>query len=98
MTKRDESMDERLGRLARETERVGPRPGFDLRVMAAIGAEVAARMEPGWIAGVISTSRRALFAAALAAVVGVLLATTGARSTDEELAADYTAVGMEIEW
>jgi len=100
MSKREESMEERLGRLSQATASIGASPGFNLRVMQRIEAETGAWAAPGWLGVVASTSRRALFAAAFAAACGVVLAAVGASSADETMAASYTAVDvdMEIEW
>jgi hypothetical protein len=97
----EESVDERLDRLARETASLKPRAGFNQRVMAAIQAEAAAASAPrgvSWLSGVAMSSRRVLITAALAAACGVALAAVGERSANESLAASYTAVEMEIDW
>lgn len=97
---RGESVDERLGRLARETAPLKARAGFNQRVMAAIQAEAAASAPRGtsWLSGVTMSSRRVLISAALAAACGIALAAVGERSANESLAASYTAVEMEIDW
>lgn len=105
MTDREESVDERMSRLARATEPLRPRPGFERSVMAAIQAE--ALRAQGWLFSVVSASRRGLVTAALAAAAGLALAAAGERSADESLAASYTEVSasyvaaeieMEIDW
>jgi hypothetical protein len=98
MIDREESIDDRMKRLAKATDSLRPRPGFEGHVMAAIQAEAFAHLSPSWLSGVVLSSRRVLMTAALAAVAGLAVAAVGDRSANESLAAAYTAVQMEIDW
>jgi hypothetical protein len=89
-----ESVEDRLSRLARATEGVRARRDFGARVMGAIEQDKGSPL----FAGVLSTWRRAVIPAALAAVFGLGLAAFGESDANEDMAASYTAVDAELDW
>lgn len=87
-----EDLEMKLSRLAKETERVGPRAGFSQRVFAALDAEAA----PSFGAAVVRFGRGMLAVAALSAVVGVTIGVVTQRAADEAVA---MATGVEdLDW
>lgn len=86
-----EDVDQRLARLARETEALHPSAGFSARVMLAIEAESAPSFwESTWF-----SSRRLLPIAALAAALAVGWAASLEHSVDDELATSYASAELE---
>ncbi|HEY2407603.1 MAG TPA: hypothetical protein VGI10_16455 [Polyangiaceae bacterium] len=91
MTDLDDGSERELARLLTATDGLRARPGFNARVLAALGRE---RM-PGFIELALSSSRRALPFAILAAALATVWAVQTDRSVDDELA---TSVGsLELE-
>ncbi len=88
-----EDIDQRLARLAGETNALRPSVGFSARVMQAIESE-AARAPSFWENAWFS-SRRFLPVAAIAAVLAVGWAVQVESSVDDELATSYASVGFE---
>jgi hypothetical protein len=93
MSPREEDLEARLARLARETEALGPKPGFSAKVMAAIDRE-----EPGgFVDALWASSRRLLPIAALAAAVAVVWAVENRGTFDDALAVSYGSVDFDGE-
>jgi len=87
-----EDLERKLARLGRETERLGPLPGFTERVLLAVDRVAA----PTLGAGVVRFGRAMLVVAALCAAVGVTFGWASERDADEALA---TTFGMEdVDW
>jgi len=84
----EDDFDDRLSRLARATEALGPSAGFVGRVLAAVEGD----REPGWREGVVRFGRAMLAVAALSALAGLAVAFESERSADLDLAMTY---GME---
>jgi hypothetical protein len=78
----EEDLDAKLLRLARETEPLGPSPGFRDRVLYAVEADAARGVSPD----VLRAARRLLPVALLAAALGVFWAVESVHSVDEALA------------
>ena len=93
MSPREEDVEARLARLSRETEALGPSPGFNARVMAAIDREEPA----GFIDALWASSRRLLPIAALAAAVAVVWAVQSSGTVDDALAITYGSVDLDGE-
>jgi hypothetical protein len=92
MSEEKDELESLLSRLARQTEGVGARPGFERRVMAAIAREPA----PGWYLGLVRTGRVALVAAGLAAAASFALAVqSDARYSSAVAVGDEI---MELDW
>ena len=93
MSPREEDVEARLARLSRETEALGPSPGFNASVMAAIDRE-----EPASFADALwASSRRLLPIAALAAAVAVVWAVQSSGTVDDALAITYGSVDLDGE-
>jgi hypothetical protein len=92
MSPREEDVDMRLARLARETDALGPSAGFNARVMAAIEREEPAGFDALW-----ASSRRLLPIAALAAAVAVVWAVENRGTVDDALAVSYGSVDLDGE-
>jgi hypothetical protein len=92
MSERDESVEERLQRLADATRALHGSPGLQARVLQAIAAEAA----PSWLAATTRASRKAIVAAALVATACAVFAVRDESVSDEASAVAYTA--LEIEW
>jgi hypothetical protein len=88
-----EDIGDRLARLARATDHVGPSAGFSDRVLAAVNAEPA---EQGFWVDLPRASRRLVPVLALVAAAAVTLAIRSARDVDDALVGSFDA--MEIEW
>jgi hypothetical protein len=85
-------LDSKFARLAASTEPLAPAPGFNERVLAAVGADRA----PNFGAGVVRFGRAMLAVAALSAVLGVTFGLLSERAADEALA---TTIGIEdVAW
>jgi hypothetical protein len=93
MSPREEDVEARLARLSRETEALGPSPGFNARVMAAIDREEPA----GFVDALWASSRRLLPIAALAAAVAVVWAVQSHGTADDALAITYGSVDLDGE-
>ena len=93
MTPGDE-IDDELARLARATDGVRPRPGFEERVMRAVGESSAGART--WFDDVLVSARRLVPALAVVAAVGVWWAVTSDRAADDAVAASSDAV--DVEW
>ena len=89
----NEDIDARLARLARETEKVGPRPDFGARVARAIEAE----QRGGWLLDLGRPARRILPALALAAAVSLVWAVESDLAFDDALSL-YADETVELEW
>ena len=89
-----DAIDEDLARLARATDGVRPRPGFEDRVMRAVGASSAGGRT--WFDDVLVSARRLVPALAVVAVVGVWWAVASDRAADDAVAASSDAV--DVEW
>lgn len=87
-----EELERKLTRLARETERLGPRPGFDARVFAALEVESA----PSFGVAVVRFGRAMLAVAALSAVVGATIGFASQRAADEAVA--MTSSMEDLDW
>jgi hypothetical protein len=90
VTEPQDSVDARLRELGRATEVIRARAGFADLVMNAI------QREPIWLTELVSSSRRLLPIAALAAVLSVAWGKWSTDSANEVLAASDEIV--EIEW
>ena len=90
MTENDE---QRLDRLRRATEQVGPRADFTARVMRGISA---GRIE-GWWTDLPRAARRLVPVAVLAAAVATALAVLSTGTFDDALSGTDDN-GVEIEW
>jgi hypothetical protein len=86
-----EDIDQRLARLARNTEALRPSVGFSARVMGAIAVEAA----PSFLESAWFSSRRLLPIAAIAAAFAVAWAAQVDRSVEDELATSYASVELE---
>jgi predicted nucleic acid-binding Zn ribbon protein len=86
----DERLDERLARLARQTERLGTKAGFADRVMLAIQTEATT----DWRASVLAASRWVLVAAGVVVVGTGLVAFESRRSTDAAAAVAFGTVEL----
>lgn len=93
MSPREEDVDARLARLSRETDALGPTPGFNARVMAAIEREEPA----GHLDALWASSRRLLPIAAFAAAIAVGWAVQNRAAVDDALAASYGSVDLDGE-
>jgi hypothetical protein len=91
MIESGESLDQELERLARATDGVHPRGGFNQRVMLRVLAE-----QPGLVDDLWSAARRLVPVAVLAAVLGLVWAVEGDRSVDDALALSDDTV--ELSW
>jgi|GraSoiStandDraft_23_1057293.scaffolds.fasta_scaffold1463454_1 hypothetical protein len=87
-----EDFEAKLSRLARQTERLGPGPGFTERVLVALERD----RPPSFGAGVVRFGRAALAIAALSAVVGVTVGLVSERTADEAVAATFGA--EDLDW
>ncbi len=87
-----DDFESKLARLSRETERLGPRPGFADRVVLAVDRDVA----PSFGTGVVRFGRTMLAIAALCAVAGVTFGWASERAADEALATTFG--GEELDW
>lgn len=88
----DEPLDQRLARLARDTEGLGVSPGFADRVMSAIELDVVT----DWRTGVLAVSRWALVAAAVVVVGTGILAMESRRTADAAAAVAFGT--LELSW
>lgn len=88
-----ENIDQRLARLAGETNALRPSVGFSARVMEAVDRE--ALRAPSFWEIAWRSSRRLLPAAALAAVLAMAWAAQVESSVDDALATSYASVGFE---
>jgi hypothetical protein len=86
----DRDLEQRLARLTRETEPLGPRPGFSARVMQAVAQE-----PPGFTTQVFTIGRRLVPAAAVVLAATVLWAVRMDDAFDQALAMSYA---LEVEW
>jgi hypothetical protein len=93
MSPREEDVEARLARLARETEALGPSVGFNAKVMAAIDREEPA----GFIDALWTSSRRLLPIAAVAAALAVAWAAQSSGTVDDALAVSYGSVDFDGE-
>jgi len=93
MTFEDEELDAKLSRLATQTAGLGATAGFTARVMAAIERE-----QPlGLIEALVTSSRRFLPIAALAAAAAVVWAVESQTTVDDALAVTYGSVELDAE-
>ena len=88
-----EDIDQRLARLAHETNALRPSVGFSARVMQSIENE--ALRAPGFWENAWFSSRRLLPIAAVAAALAVGWAVQVESSVDDDVAASYASVGFE---
>jgi hypothetical protein len=92
MTEQDETVDDRLERLARATSSLRARPGLSDRVMLAV--QSASR--PGWWDSVVLSARAGFVVAVVAAAAAVALAVQSDWAVTEASAVAYGAV--EVGW
>jgi len=90
MTDQPETIDQRLERLARATDRLRAPSGFTGRVMLA----VQAASSPGWLESVSLSARSALPVVFLAVVAALVVAVQSDREVTEASAVAYGAVEM----
>jgi hypothetical protein len=85
-------LESKLARLGRETERLGPNPGFADRVVLAIGRDGA----PSFGTGVVRFGKTMLAVAALCAVAGAMFGWASERAADEAVAMTFDS--EELDW
>lgn len=85
-------LESKLARLSKETERLGPRPGFTERVVLAVGRDGV----PSFGTGVVRFGKTMLAIAALCAVAGVTFGLASEHAADEALAMTFGA--EELDW
>jgi hypothetical protein len=78
----DDRVEAELAELARRTDALRPRPGFQARVLNAVRAERTSSFH----SGLLGSGRRVLPAAALAAVLSVIWAVASESSANAALA------------
>ena len=87
-----EGVEERLRRLAGETDAVSARSDFDDRVMRAIEMDAG----PSWVSGVLGSARALLPMALAVSVVAVVWAWTSDLDVDDSYAVSYDAVEVDF--
>jgi hypothetical protein len=91
VTESNDPSERELSRLLTATDALRPRPGFNARVLAALSRENA----PGFIELTLSSSRRVLPIALLAAALATVWAVQSDRSVDDELTASSGSLELE---
>lgn len=94
-----EDVDARLARLAAATTSIGPRAGFEARVLQAIAADAGAPASGGgseFVRNVTWTGRYALVIGGMAAAAAIAFAVVSQQTLDSEAAVAYASV--EIGW
>jgi hypothetical protein len=89
MNRTEESFEDKLARLASETESVQPRADFALRVMARLDSQ---RPIDDWSTQVLRWAKVGMTVASLAAAVFVSVAWQSANAADQEEAMGYGVV------
>jgi len=85
-------LESKLARLGRETERLGPHPGFADEVVLAVGRDDA----PTFGTGVVRFGKAMLAVAAVCAAFGVTFGLASERDADEAVAMTFDA--EELDW
>lgn len=84
-------VEERLARLARDTNDIHPRPGFEKRVLLAVSRGAIS----DWRGGLWRSGRYGLVLSAVTVVLTTAWAVRGATEEDEVQAAAYGTVDLE---
>jgi len=91
VTESNDPSERELSRLLAATDALRPRPGFNARVLGALAREST----PGFIELTLSSSRRVLPIALLAAALATVWAVQSDRSVDDALTASSGSVELE---
>lgn len=94
MTRIDESFEDKLARLAAETEELRPRADFAMRVIGQLGTPypVVVAVNQDWSMQVLSWARVGMTVATLAAAAFVFFAWDSTNAADQEEALAYGIV------
>jgi hypothetical protein len=84
-------IEQRLGRLALATQGIRPSPGFEQRVLTAVGNSISV----DWRAGLWRLGRYGLVASLVAVTLATIFAVQVASRADEMQAMTYGTVDLE---